>query len=65
MKALLISATCSFFFLLSVTAQNPVAPWQQCGGINWTGGTICTSGYRCVKIHDVYWQCQPVARLKK
>ena len=66
MKMLFITAVCSFFFLLGTTAQNPVPAWQQCGGINWMGGTICVSGYTCKKVNDLYWQCQPsVSRLRK
>src|SRR5690606_31022046 len=33
--------------------------WQQCGGINHTGPTVCGSGLKCVKLNDYYFQCQP------
>ncbi|KAF8459889.1 glycoside hydrolase superfamily [Kalaharituber pfeilii] len=39
-----------------VTAQQ--GAWQQCGGMNWTGGTTCISGYTCVKVNNWYSQCQ-------
>ncbi|OIW22569.1 glycoside hydrolase [Coniochaeta ligniaria NRRL 30616] len=35
--------------------------WAQCGGIGWTGGTKCVSGYSCVKSNDYYSQCLPGA----
>jgi endoglucanase len=35
--------------------------WAQCGGIGWTGGTKCVSGYTCVKSNDYYSQCLPGA----
>jgi hypothetical protein len=34
-----------------------VGPWGQCGGIGWTGGTTCDSGWVCTKINDYYYQC--------
>ncbi|KAI5778740.1 glycoside hydrolase [Geopyxis carbonaria] len=33
--------------------------WAQCGGLNYSGGTTCVSGYSCVVVNDWYWQCQP------
>nr|VWO94258.1 Beta-xylanase (EC [Ganoderma boninense] len=35
------------------------AEWQQCGGINWSGGTTCVSGTVCTKYNDYYSQCTP------
>ncbi|KAH7392695.1 hypothetical protein BKA66DRAFT_568016 [Pyrenochaeta sp. MPI-SDFR-AT-0127] len=46
---------------LSGTASAVVGDWQQCGGINHTGETVCNSGSGCVKINDYYSQCQPGA----
>jgi len=43
--------------LAPVLAQQ--GPWAQCGGINWTGGTTCVSGYTCTKVNDYYFQCLP------
>ncbi|QRV72536.1 carbohydrate esterase family 16 protein [Ceratobasidium sp. AG-Ba] len=41
----------------SVAAQQ--SAWGQCGGIGWTGGTTCVSGYYCYKQNDYYYQCIP------
>ncbi|KAI0390833.1 carbohydrate-binding module family 1 protein [Xylariaceae sp. FL0594] len=34
-------------------------PWEQCGGINYTGDTTCASGYTCTFLNDYYSQCTP------
>ena len=34
-----------------------VAHWGQCGGIGWTGGTVCQSPYTCQFSNDWYSQC--------
>ncbi|KAJ8468688.1 hypothetical protein ONZ51_g9486 [Trametes cubensis] len=31
--------------------------WGQCGGIGWTGGTTCPSGWTCVAQNPYYSQC--------
>ncbi|KAH9892802.1 glycoside hydrolase [Cubamyces lactineus] len=31
--------------------------WGQCGGIGWTGGTTCPSGWTCVAQNSYYSQC--------
>ncbi|KAI0392941.1 carbohydrate-binding module family 1 protein [Xylariaceae sp. FL0594] len=31
--------------------------WDQCGGLNWMGCTVCASGSTCQKGNDWYWQC--------
>ncbi|KAG9004202.1 hypothetical protein FRB90_011043 [Tulasnella sp. 427] len=36
-----------------------VAAYGQCGGIGWTGGTTCVSGYTCTYSNDYYSQCVP------
>ncbi|KAG9046253.1 hypothetical protein FS837_004779 [Tulasnella sp. UAMH 9824] len=36
-----------------------VAAYGQCGGIGWTGGTVCVSGYTCTYSNDWYSQCVP------
>ncbi|THH20493.1 hypothetical protein EW146_g887 [Bondarzewia mesenterica] len=33
--------------------------WTQCGGISWTGGTICVAGNTCTYLNDYYSQCIP------
>lgn len=40
------------------TSSNAVAQWGQCGGIGYTGSTVCKSPYKCVS-NSVWWaQCQ-------
>ncbi|KAJ1303873.1 hypothetical protein OPQ81_008290 [Rhizoctonia solani] len=34
-----------------------VPQWGQCGGIGWSGSTVCDSPYVCTKINDYYYQC--------
>ncbi|QRV88249.1 endo-beta-1,4-xylanase [Ceratobasidium sp. AG-Ba] len=36
-----------------------VAVYGQCGGIGYTGSTVCDSGSTCVKSNDYYSQCLP------
>ncbi|KAH8834099.1 glycoside hydrolase superfamily [Flagelloscypha sp. PMI_526] len=52
----------SFVFinaLLSAHAALGVAVWGQCGGINYSGSTVCDTGNTCVYVNDYYSQCQP------
>ncbi|KAF9466170.1 hypothetical protein BDZ94DRAFT_1252268 [Collybia nuda] len=42
--------------LLYASAQI-AAPWGQCGGIAWTGPTICPPGYDCIVLNDYQSQC--------
>ncbi|KAI0410024.1 putative class III chitinase [Xylaria palmicola] len=35
-----------------------VAQWGQCGGIGYTGPTVCQSPYKCVKTGDYWSSCQ-------
>ncbi|KZW02447.1 carbohydrate esterase family 5 protein [Exidia glandulosa HHB12029] len=37
--------------------QATQAKYGQCGGIGWTGPTVCASGSTCVKSNDWYSQC--------
>lgn len=39
----------------TVLAQQP--GYAQCGGINWTGGTTCVSGWVCQDYNPYYSQC--------
>ncbi len=46
-----------------VTATTPAGPgtvnqWNQCGGIGWTGGTVCVAPYKCTVLSIWYSQCQ-------
>jgi len=34
-----------------------VAEWGQCGGIGWTGGTVCVSPFTCKAANAYYSQC--------
>ncbi|CCO37497.1 hypothetical protein BN14_11653 [Rhizoctonia solani AG-1 IB] len=45
--------------LLAVIPQSvtAVAQWGQCGGIGYSGSTVCDSPYVCTKINDYYSQC--------
>nr|QNS31431.1 XYN5 [Ceratobasidium cereale] len=36
-----------------------VAVWGQCGGIGYSGSTVCDPGSTCVRTNDYYSQCQP------
>ncbi|KAG9126487.1 hypothetical protein FRC07_003233 [Ceratobasidium sp. 392] len=44
-------------FVAGAMAQQPA--YAQCGGVSWTGGTTCVSGYYCYKQNDYYSQCIP------
>jgi hypothetical protein len=38
--------------------QGPAVPkYGQCGGIGWTGSTVCVAGATCQKLNDWYSQC--------
>ncbi|KAH7324131.1 PHB depolymerase family esterase [Stachybotrys elegans] len=42
----------------STTSISGTVPhWGQCGGIGWSGGTVCGTGLTCVKVNDWYSQC--------
>ncbi|CAE6436796.1 unnamed protein product [Rhizoctonia solani] len=45
--------------LFAVVPQSvlAVAQWGQCGGIGYSGSTVCDSPYVCTKINDYYYQC--------
>ncbi len=40
-------------------ASADVAAWGKCGGIGYTGSTLCVTGYTCVIVDPYYYQCQP------
>ncbi|KAL3427483.1 carbohydrate-binding module family 1 protein [Phlyctema vagabunda] len=46
-----------FFAGALAYAQQPA--WAQCGGIGWSGGTTCVSGYTCTRSNEYYSQCLP------
>lgn len=39
------------------TSTGVAAHWGQCGGLGWTGPTVCASGYTCTYSNDWYSQC--------
>ncbi|CAA7265360.1 unnamed protein product [Cyclocybe aegerita] len=46
----------------AVALQSAGLPvYVQCGGINYTGSTVCETGSRCAFVNDWYSQCQPGA----
>ncbi|KAI0094184.1 glycoside hydrolase superfamily [Irpex rosettiformis] len=54
----------TFVLTLLATASVPlvqaaVPQWGQCGGINYTGDTTCTTGSVCTRQNDYYFQCLP------
>ncbi|KAK0205415.1 hypothetical protein DFS33DRAFT_765369 [Desarmillaria ectypa] len=52
----------SLFFVTSrVLAQSTAGQYGQCGGIGWTGATICPSGWICNIQSNWYSQCLPGA----
>lgn len=58
MKSLFLS------LVATVALSSPVfsvAVWGQCGGIGFSGSTVCDAGAGCVKLNDYYSQCQPGA----
>ncbi|KAJ3722438.1 carbohydrate-binding module family 1 protein [Lentinula raphanica] len=40
-------------------AQSTASQYGQCGGIGWTGATLCPSGWSCNVVNDYYSQCLP------
>ncbi|KAG8923506.1 hypothetical protein FRC02_011097 [Tulasnella sp. 418] len=43
------------------SAQSTAGPWGQCGGMNWTGPTVCQSGWTCVYLNPYHSQCLQVS----
>ncbi|KAJ5501354.1 Glycoside hydrolase superfamily [Penicillium expansum] len=41
----------------SPSSGNVAKHYYQCGGINWTGPTVCETGTTCVKQNPYYYQC--------
>ncbi|KAL2163758.1 hypothetical protein VTH06DRAFT_5817 [Thermothelomyces fergusii] len=41
----------------STTSSCTVPQWGQCGGINYTGCTVCAPPYKCTYSNDYYSQC--------
>ena len=46
----------------TTTSSSPAptqSPWGQCGGIGYTGPTVCATGTKCVKSNDWFSNCVP------
>ncbi|KAL4739337.1 glycoside hydrolase superfamily [Aspergillus similis] len=41
----------------TTTSTATAAHWGQCGGINWTGPTVCASPWTCTYVNAWYSQC--------
>jgi endo-1,4-beta-xylanase len=41
----------------TVSSTATAAQWGQCGGIGWTGPTVCASPYTCTASNQYYSQC--------
>ncbi|KAH8750851.1 glycoside hydrolase superfamily [Diaporthe sp. PMI_573] len=41
----------------TATGTNEAAHWGQCGGLSWTGPTVCASPYTCTVSNPYYSQC--------
>ncbi|PWY69941.1 endoglucanase A [Aspergillus eucalypticola CBS 122712] len=41
----------------ATNSAGEVNEYYQCGGINWTGPTVCASPYTCKVQNDYYYQC--------
>jgi endoglucanase len=59
MKALVITAILFVFSVYASSSQGQARGWEQCGGIGWTGPTVCESGYTCIVHNPYYHQCLP------
>jgi mannan endo-1,4-beta-mannosidase len=47
--------------ITAASAQSTAPVYGQCGGIGWTGPTVCASGSACVVSNPYYSQCIPGA----
>ncbi|PVH89393.1 glycoside hydrolase family 5 protein [Cadophora sp. DSE1049] len=52
-----ISSLSSIALATVISAQQ--TPYGQCGGIGWSGATICTAGWTCKYGNEYYSQCLP------
>ncbi|KIK67917.1 carbohydrate-binding module family 1 protein [Collybiopsis luxurians FD-317 M1] len=58
MAALLVFYIAALVFGIA-SAQTTSSQYGQCGGIGWTGATLCPSGWSCNVINPYYSQCLP------
>ncbi|GAV99028.1 carbohydrate-binding module family 1 protein [Lentinula edodes] len=59
-KTLEICSVVTLIFAYA-NAQSTASQYGQCGGIGWTGATLCPSGWSCNVVNDYYSQCLPGA----
>ncbi|KAG5718590.1 Xyloglucanase [Termitomyces sp. T112] len=52
-----LSSASSVTSSASTTTGTPVPSYGQCGGVNWTGPTVCVAGYTCTYQNPYYSQC--------
>ncbi|KAJ7458493.1 CEL4a mannanase [Mycena latifolia] len=45
--------------LLAGSSLATVVEWGQCGGIGYTGDTVCAAGLACTVLNDFFFQCLP------
>ncbi|KAF8602420.1 hypothetical protein BDV93DRAFT_557667 [Ceratobasidium sp. AG-I] len=44
---------------IAAQSAQAVAVYGQCGGLNWTGSTVCDAGSYCLYSNPYYSQCVP------
>lgn len=52
-----VSSTTATTTTTSATSTATAAPYAQCGGLNWTGATVCATGWTCTVSNPYYSQC--------
>ncbi|CAK4077204.1 unnamed protein product [Aphanomyces euteiches] len=57
------AATLAFVVASLSYVQGQVSVWGQCGGVGYTGSTVCASGSVCSKQNEYYSQCVPSANV--
>lgn len=45
--------------ILALEPPQPQGPYEQCGGLEWTGNTWCGDGFNCRELNPYYFQCYP------
>lgn len=59
--SILSFASVAVAFASAVLAQSTAGGYAQCGGVSWTGATICENGWHCEVLNAYYSQCLPGA----
>ncbi|XP_006455209.1 hypothetical protein AGABI2DRAFT_194858 [Agaricus bisporus var. bisporus H97] len=54
-----LSLVASVALLVGGASAQTQSQYGQCGGIGWSGPTLCPSGWSCQKLNDYYSQCLP------